>query len=315
MTKHVEILIFPGFQLLDAAGPIAAFEVAGRAGDVSPYKIVAVASRHGSVRSSSGVNLVAEKWDSGPLDTLIVVGGLGVNDFATNDATIQYVRDAANRARRVASVCSGAFVLGAAGLLDGKRATTHWGRCEELAATYPKARILPDQIFVRDGSIWTSAGISAGIDLSLALIADDLGEPAAKRVAQQLVVFYRRPGGQSQFSMLLEASGKGSKFTLLLAWARERLSESLTVERLADRSAMSPRNFARAFSAEIGMTPAKAIEKLRLETARELIETTSEPIDSISVKTGFGTQESMRRTFIRVFSQPPQVLRRLARSA
>src|SRR5439155_20042994 len=170
-----------------------------------------------------------------------------------------FVRTAAIRARRVISVCTGAFILAAAGLLDGRRATTHWRRAAELARVFPQIRVEPDRIFIRDGSVWTSAGITAGIDLALALVAEDLGEGVAKRAAQHLVVYHRRTGGQSQFSALLEADGVNGRFSQLLAWARERLGEHLSVERLADRAAMSPRHFARAFLSETGMTPAKAI--------------------------------------------------------
>ena len=189
-------------------------------------------------------------------------------------------------------------------MLDGCRATTHWSLAAEFARTYPLGRVEADRIFIRDGAIWTSAGITAGIDLALALVAEDLGEEVAKRVAQQLVVYYRRPGGQSQFSAMLESDRPGSRFSPVVAWARERLSERLSVERLADRTAMSPRHFARAFRAETGMTPAKLIERLRLEAARERVESSAEPIEGIAVHIGFGDPERMRRAFIRTFGQP-----------
>jgi len=227
---------------------------------------------------------------------------------------LDYVRAAAGRARRIVSVCTGAFILAAAGLLDGCRATTHWARAAEFARAFPQIRVEPDRIFVRDGKVWTSAGITAGIDLALALVAEDLGEAAAKRTAQQLVVYHRRPGGQSQFSALIEADRPGSRFSPLLAWARERLDEPLSVERLADRAAMSPRHFARAFAAETGMTPAKAIERLRLEASRERVESGPEPIEIVAERTGFGDPERMRRAFIRAFGQPPQALRRAAKA-
>ena len=182
-----------------------------------------------------------------------------------------------------------------------------------MARAYPKVHIEPDRIFIRDRAIWTSAGVTAGIDLALALVADDLGEEVAKRAAQQLVVYYRRPGGQSQFSALLDADRPGSRFSPVLAWARERLSERLSVDRLADHAALSPRHFARAFAAETGMTPAKAIERLRLEAARELVESGAEPIEGVAACTGFGDPERMRRAFIRAFGQPPQALRRTAK--
>jgi len=268
----------------------------------------------GPVASSSGAQLIAEPLIHEPLDTLLVVGGWGTREAYACAETLAYVRAAAARARRTVSVCSGAFVLAAAGLLDGRRATTHWARAADLARLYPRVRVEPDRIFVRDGAVWTSAGITAGIDLALALVAEDLGEAVAKRAAQQLVVYHRRPGGQSQFSALLEADRPDSRFSPLLAWARERLNERLSVERLAERAAMSPRHFARAFAADTGMTPAKAVERLRLEVAREEIESSAAPVELVAAHTGFGDPERMRRAFLRAFGQPPQALRRTARA-
>ncbi len=257
--------------------------------------------------------MLAEGFTDDPIDTLIVAGGRGTRDASACPETLSYVRMAAARARRTASVCSGAFILAAAGLLDGRRATTHWARASQFARAYPGVDVEPDRIFIRDGAVWTSAGITAGIDLALALIADDLGESAARRAAQQLVVYHRRPGGQSQFSALLEVDRPGSRFGHVVSWARERLSERLSVERLADRAAMSPRHFARAFVNDTGMTPAKAIEKLRLEVARERVEGSGEPIEGIAVFAGFHDPERMRRAFLRAFGQPPQAMRRHAR--
>ena len=314
MTRTIGVLIFPEFQLLDAAGPIAAFEVAGRETSPPAYRLRIMGNNAGPVASSSGAQLVAEDFSAEPLDTLIVAGGWGTREASAGHETLAFVRAAAGRARRIASVCSGAFILAAAGLLDGRRATTHWARAAEFARAYPTVAVEPDRIFVRDGNVWTSAGITAGIDLALALIADDLGEPAAKRAAQRLVVYHRRPGGQSQFSALLELGRPDGRFGGLLTWARERLHERLPVERLADAAAMSPRHFARAFSAETGMTPAKAVEHLRLEAARTAVESESDPIDRIAARTGFGDPERMRRAFIRAFGLPPQVLRRAARA-
>jgi transcriptional regulator GlxA family with amidase domain len=314
MPRDIAVLIFPDFQLLDAAGPITAFEAAGHGTAPPAYRLRVIARAAGPVASSSGVPLIAEAFTADPLDTLIVAGGWGTREASVCVETLAYVRAAAGRVRRVASVCSGAFILAAAGLLDGRRATTHWARAAEFARAYPQVRVEPDRIFIRDGAVWTSAGITAGIDLALALVADDLGEAAAKRAAQHLVVYHRRPGGQSQFSALLEADRPGSRFSPLLAWARERLDERLPVERLADRAAMSPRHFARAFSAETGMTPAKAIERLRLEASRERVESGSEAIELVAAHTGFGDAERMRRAFIRAFGQPPQALRRAAKA-
>ena len=316
MVHTIGIFVVPNFQLLDAAGPIAAFELASR--DTSPpaYRLRVLAREPGLVVSSSGVTLVAEGLRaSARLDTLIVAGGPGARETAPDGDTLALIRATAVTARRVASVCTGAFLLAAAGLLDGKRATTHWRRAASLAGLYPQIRVEPDRIFVRDGNLWTSAGITAGIDLALALIADDLGDAVAKRTAQQLIVHHRRPGGQSQFSALLELEQPGGRFGELLDWARERLHEPMPVERLAERGAMSPRHFARAFAAETGVTPAKAIERLRLEVARSRVEAGIEPIDRIAERTGFGDPERMRRAFIRAFGQPPQALRRAARAA
>jgi transcriptional regulator GlxA family with amidase domain len=251
-------------------------------------------------------------------DTLMIAGGDGTRGGSHDPALLASVGAAAARAARVASVCSGAFILAAAGLLDGRRATTHWSRTTDFARRFPAVRLEPDRIFVRDndagGEVWSSGGITAGIDLSLAMIAEDVGEEIARRTAQQLVVYRRRPGGQSQFSALLELERPDARFGALLGWARERLAEPLGVERLADRAAMSPRHFARAFAAETGVTPAKAVERLRVEAARARIEAGPEPIDRIAAGVGFGDPERMRRAFLRAFGQPPQALRRAARA-
>src|ERR1700724_713597 len=250
MSRTIGVLIFPHFQLLDASGPITAFEVAGRETVPAAYRLRGMAHVAGPVASSSGAQIIGEPLIHEPLDTLLVAGGWGTREAYACAETLAYVRAAAARARRTASVCSGAFVLAAAGLLDGRRATTHWARAADLARLYPRVRVEPDRIFVRDGAVWTSAGITAGIDLALALVAEDLGEAVAKRAAQHLVVYHRRSGAQSQFSALLEADGVTRRFSPVLAWARERLDERLPVERLADCAAMSPRHFAPAFAAE-----------------------------------------------------------------
>jgi transcriptional regulator GlxA family with amidase domain len=314
MNRTVGVLIFADFQLLDAAGPIAVFHTAARESAPPSYRLRVMARTAGPVTSSSGAQLMAETFADDPLDTLIIAGGWGTREVSTCSETLAYVRAASGRARRTASVCTGAFILAAAGLLDRRRATTHWGGATELARAYPRVHVEPDRIFTRDGAIWTSAGVTAGIDLALALVADDLGEDVAKRAAQQLVVYYRRPGGQSQFSALLEAGRQESRFSPVLAWARERLAEQLSVERLAGHAAMSPRHFARTFAAETGMTPAKAVERLRLEAARERVESRTEPIEKVAACTGFGDPERMRRAFIRAFGQPPQALRRAAKN-
>ena len=314
MTRHIGFLIFPDFQLLDAAGPIAAFEIASLYGQ-GAYQLHILAREAGRVTSSSGATMEAIAIaEAPPLDTLVVAGGMGTRDPETVAAVAGVVRPMAPDIRRVTSVCSGAFILAEAGLLDGRRATTHWSRTTGFAQRYPRVKLEPDRIYVKDGPVWSSAGITAGIDLSLALIAEDLGEDIARRCAQQLVVYHRRPGGQSQFSALLEMDRPEGRFGGLMSWIRERLHEPLGVERLADRAAMSPRNFARAFAAETGVTPARAVERLRVEAARERIEAGPEPIELIALAAGFGEPERMRRAFLRAFGQPPQALRRSARA-
>jgi transcriptional regulator GlxA family with amidase domain len=313
MSRRIAVVIFPGFQLLDAAGPIAAFEIAGRYAD-GVYGIEVLAAEAGGVASSSGVRMAAEALGDGPYDTIVISGGDGTRALPELAAIVAWLQRTAPAARRVTSVCSGAYLLAEAGLLDGRRATTHWGRSDDFARRYPKVRLEPDRIFVRDGDVWTSAGITAGIDLALALVEDDLGGEIARRTAQQLVVHQRRPGGQSQFSALLEMGGASGRFSGLMDWMRERLAEPLGVERLADQAAMSPRHFARAFAAETGVTPAKAVERLRLEAARVRVEAGHEPIDRVAEAAGFGDPERMRRAFLRAFGQPPQALRRAARA-
>ena len=311
--RTLGLLIFPDFQILDVAGPVAAFEIADRYVPGS-YDIRLLAKTAGLVASSSGVRMAAEAFAEAPrLDTLMISGGEGTRTPVICPATLDFVRRAAAGARRTTSVCSGAYVLAEAGLLDGRRCTTHWQRTNDFARRYPKARLEPDRIWVRDGAVWTSAGITAGIDLALALIADDLGDDIARKVAQQLVVYHRRPGGQSQFSALLDME-TGGRFDPLLAWARENLREPLRVEDLAARAAMSERSFARAFAAETGFTPAKAVERLRVEAARTLLDSQPLQVEDVALETGFGDAERMRRAFVRAFGQPPQALRR-ARAA
>jgi transcriptional regulator GlxA family with amidase domain len=313
MTRTVGVLIFPDFQLLDAAGPIAAFEIAARYVP-GAYTIKVLAKDAGAVVSSSGASMHAEAMaKAGDLDILLVSGGDGSRRAMVCEATRDFVQARAATTPRTASVCSGAYVLAAAGLLDGRRATTHWQRTADFARRFPEVRLEPDRIFIRDGNVWTSAGITAGIDLALAMIAEDLGEAVAKATAQQLVVYHRRPGGQSQFSALLELE-HGGRFEDLLAWARENLHEPLTVEQLAGRCAMSPRHFARAFTAEKAVTPAKAIERLRVEAARALLDSQPLRVEDVAIEAGFGDAERMRRAFMRAFGQPPQALRRAARA-
>lgn len=310
LTREIAFLVFEDFQILDTTGPLAAFEIAARYRP-GAYRLRTVAARAGAVRASCGLAIVAEGLAAAAAcDTLIVAGGEGTRRPATDAATLAFIRAMAARARRTASVCSGAYLLALAGVLDGRRATTHWNRSADFRRRFPNVRLEPDRIYVRDGAIWTSAGITAGIDLALALIADDFGEELAHDVARQLVVYHRRTGGQSQFSALLDLERASEKFGALLRWAAERLDQRLSVEDLAEEAAMSPRNFARAFQRETGVTPAKAVERLRLDRARAGLEDGGASVERIALASGFGDSERMRRAFLRVYGRPPQDFRR-----
>jgi transcriptional regulator GlxA family with amidase domain len=310
----IGVLVFPDFQLLDAAGPISVFEVATHYAKAD-QTIKALAITPGPVRSSSGVEVLARSVRPyGAISTLIVAGGEGVRSAAKCDKTLAFVRAIAKRGVRVASVCSGAYILAEAGLLDGRRATTHWGRTRHFLGAYPRVKLEPDRIFVRDGDIWSSAGISAGIDLAMAMVSEDFGEEVAQQTARQLVLYHRRSGGQSQFSSLLELKAPTGRFGALLSWVREHLDAPLTVEDLAEQAGMSSRHFARAFIAETGTTPSKAVERLRIEVARQRVQSSGEAIERVAESTGFRDPERMRRAFIRAFGQPPQSLRRAARA-
>jgi transcriptional regulator GlxA family with amidase domain len=310
----IGVLVFPDFQLLDAAGAISVFEIASRIAG-RPASIRVLAEVPGGVRSSSGVEMLARSLRSpGSFSTLIVAGGEGVIAASRSAKILAFVRAAERRGVRIASVCSGAYILAEAGLLDGRRATTHWRRTPHFLSTYPKVKLESDRIFVRDGEIWSSAGISAGIDLALAMVTEDFGEEVSRQTARQLVLYDRRSGGQSQFSSLLELKAPTGRFGPLLSWAREHLDAPLTVEHLAERAGMSSRHFTRAFVAETGTTPFKAVERLRIEVARQRVQSSSEAIERVAHSTGFRDPERMRRAFIRAFGQPPQSLRRAARA-
>lgn len=312
-ARRIDVLIFPDFQLLDAAGPIAAFEIAARMAQ-GAYDLRVVSTRPGWVASSSGAALQAAALDGGTIDTLLVSGGDGTRPERLDPSVSAAVAAAAPRARRIVSVCSGAFILAQAGLLEGRRATTHWSRTADFRRRFPGTRLEPDRIYVRDDPIWTSAGITAGIDLSLALIAEDLGEAIARATAQQLVAPRQRAGGQSQFSGLVEMGGASGRFAELLNWADQRLDARLSVEDLAEACAMSPRNFARAFVREVGMTPAKAVEHLRVEAARRRLEAGAS-VEEAARAAGFGDVERLRRAMLRTYGRTPQAIKRSARTA
>ena len=300
--RRVVILGFPGMQPLDVIGPTEVFTGADRLSGGGAYEVGLVAQRADPIAARTGAYGIVPKTTTarcrGPIDTLIVGGGFGVGEAADDVELIRWVRSAARRSRRVCSVCTGSFLLARAGLLEGRTVTTHWSGTAQLAELHPELTVDPNPIFVRDGNVWTSAGVTAGMDLSLALVEEDLGRDIAAEVARWLVLFLQRPGGQAQFSSHLAAQlAERRPLRELQSWIADNLEADLRVEALADRAAMSPRNFARFFRREIGLTPAAYVEELRVERARQLLEESADPIDLVSARCGFGTPETMRRAF------------------
>lgn len=311
--RRIAVLAFPGVQAIDVFGPVEVFSTADRLAGGGEYTVELVAASAVPIETSSGVRVVPDRSVSacrGPLDTLIVAGGDGVSATIEDSRLLRWVARTATRSRRLCSVCTGSFLLAEAGLLDGRRATTHWAACEELARRYPAVRVEPDPIFVRDGDIVTSAGVTAGIDLCLALVEEDLGSQVAREVARWLVLFLRRPGSQSQFSVPLERSAaEHAGVRELQEWIPAHLKEDLSVAVLAERALMSPRNFARVFRAQIGMTPAAYVERLRVERARGLLESGDATIEVVAAECGFGTVETLRRAFQRALGASPSQYR------
>jgi transcriptional regulator GlxA family with amidase domain len=304
------VLAFSNVQLLDVAGPLQVFasanERAAEHGLPAPY-VTRVVAPEDQVTATAGLSFAAIPLPSkrSPVDTLIVAGGQGVMRAADDTELVGWVRERAGHARRVASVCTGAFLLGAAGLLNGRRAVTHWEYCDRLAQRHPLVRVEPDPIFINDGPVWTSAGVTAGIDLALALVEEDLGRPIALEVARHLVVFLKRPGGQAQFSTTLSLQSSDDRFASLHEWVRNNLDGDLSLHRLAVEAGMSERSFLRRYREATGLTPARAIERLRVETARQLLTETRLPLKRIAQRCGFGTEETMRRSFLRVQGTGP----------
>ena len=304
-VRRVAIVVFEGLQALDAIGPAEVFSQAERLRPGS----YAVQLAGAAADTTSGLTigpLVALEDCRGELDTLMVAGGEGVREAAADEALVGWVRSAAGRSRRVASVCSGAFVLARAGLLDGRRATTHWDSCALLARRFPLITVEPDPIFVRDGNVYTSAGVTAGMDLALALVEEDLGAEVAMDVARRLVLFARRPGGQAQFSVALAAQAPAAgPLRDLQGWIADHLDADLSVPALARRATMSPRTLARAFARELGTTPAAYVEAARVERARARLESGPAPLQAVARSCGFGTTETMRRAFHRRLGVAP----------
>ncbi len=321
--RRVVIVAFPDFQLLDVTGP---WEVFGRTtrwlrekGRAGGYALELTATRRGSVTSSSGLSLTVPKALArvrGAIDTLVVAGGTGTARALADRSLVDFLGSAAGRARRTASVCTGAFLLAEAGLLDGRRATTHWNACAQLAARYAKVRVEPDPIFVRDGRVWTSAGVTAGMDLALALVEQDHGRDVALGVARELVLFLKRPGGQAQFSAQLQAQlAERESLRDLQAWMADHPGADLSVETLARRVALSPRHFARVFKHETGATPARAAVAARVEAARRRLEDGDDGLEGVATACGFGSAEVMRRAFLRTLRVGPAAYRRRFRHA
>jgi transcriptional regulator GlxA family with amidase domain len=307
---RVGIVIYPHFQLINLA-VVTAFEYANQSFDTPVYDITLLSEFGGPVPTSSAVSVHTEPFGSARYDTILA---LGDNDAGVgSEALLSFLRKSASRTRRIGGPCTGAFNLAGAGLLEGKRATTHWYYAVKMRQDHPNVKLMEDKIFINDGGIWTSAGATACIDMSLAFIEEDLGAEVAKLTAKKLVVYYRRMGGQSQHSALLDLAPRTDRIQKALVYARTHLTEDLSVERLAELVHLSERQFARAFAEETGSTPAKAIERLRIEAARLMIETSNVSLDSVAKDTGFGDPDRMRRAFLRIYGQSPQVIRRVSR--
>jgi transcriptional regulator GlxA family with amidase domain len=308
-VRRIAILAFDGAQTLDVTGPWEVFSLASRIAGGDAYEVEIVARTKGPVRTGSGLALVPDRTTAalrGPLDTLLVAGGDGVLRAIEDEPLVRWVKRTSARARRTASVCTGAYLLAQAGLLDGRRAATHWAGAYDLAARYPSIDVDREAIYVRDGDIWTSAGVTAGMDLALALVEEDLGRDVALETARWLVMFVKRPGGQSQFSSHLRAqTAERAPLKELQEWMTANLEVDLSVAALAARACMSERNFARAFRDEVGMTPGAYVDALRVDHARLRLELTGQKLEAVAAQCGFGSVETMRRAFHRRLGVSP----------
>src|SRR5579864_434168 len=315
--RNVVVTAYQGVSLLDLSGPLEAFRVAaafagpGQRG--GSYQCTVVSARGGRVQTADGVELITEsthKLCGTQIDTLIIPGAFAVEDVTRDRALVEWVSNGARTCRRVCSVCIGSFLLAEVGLLNRRRAATHWMHASLLAARYPLVTVEPDAIFVKDGRFWSSAGVTAGIDLALALIEQDAGRELAINVARILVVYLKRAGGQSQYSALLSAQSESETFGELERWIAEHLTSDLRVESLANRMHMSPRNFARVYAEKRGRTPARAVEAIRVDAARRRLEQTDERITAIAEECGFSNEEQMRCAFVRILRIPPRDYRK-----
>lgn len=303
----VGLVVYPGFEAMSLA-VTSVLEIANLSARREVYSTEILSEQGGAVRCSAGFLVQTRPFDQRRFDTVLVVGDLAIS--GVSPAVVAFLQRAARRSRRIGSTCTGAFNLAQAGILDARRATTHWLFASQMRRQYPQVALEEDRIFVVDGSVWTSAGMSACIDLALALVQADLGADIARQASRKMVVYHRRAGGQSQFSALLELEPRSDRIQSVLTHAKENLHTDLSVERLAKVAHLSPRQFTRTFRAETGQSPAKAVERLRVEAAKLMLEDGRRPINIIARDAGFGDRERMRRAFLRNLGQPPQGIRR-----
>jgi transcriptional regulator GlxA family with amidase domain len=308
---RIGYIVVPGFQVM-VFGGLTVFELANRLTTEPYYEIRLISESGGPVQSSLGYSVMTDSFAEGGFDT-VIIGGVITGAYPASAALIEYLRGAVKNTRRVASMCTGAFFLAQAGVLDDRHATTHWAHARELQTTYPKVKVEEDRIFIVDGPVWTSAGMTAGTDLAVSMVERDLGAKVARIIAKRMVMFHRRAGGQLQHSTLLDLDAKTDRIQTALVYAKSNLHTALTVDRLAEAANLSVRQFSRAFREETGQSPAKAVENLRLEAARLMVEQGRLPIDVVARETGFADPDRMRRAFLRAFGEPPQAIRRNAR--
>jgi transcriptional regulator GlxA family with amidase domain len=308
---RIGYIVVPNFQVMIFGG-LTVFEMANRLTKEPHYEIRLISEGGGPVQSSLGYSVMTDRFDEGSFDT-VIIGGVIDGVYEPSPGLVDYLKRAVKTTRRVASMCTGAFFLAEAGVLDDRRATTHWAHARALQTSYPRINVEEDRIFIVDGPVWTSAGMTAGTDLAISMVERDLGVKVARTIAKRMVMFHRRAGGQLQHSTLLDLDAKSDRIQTALVFAKSNLRAQLTVDRLAEAANLSVRQFTRAFREETGQSPAKAVENLRLEAARLMVEQGRLPIDVVARETGFADPDRMRRAFLRAFGQPPQAIRRTAR--
>jgi transcriptional regulator GlxA family with amidase domain len=308
---RIGYIVVPNFQVMIFGG-LTVFEMANRLTKEPHYEIRLISEAGGPVQCSLGYSVMTDRFDEGSFDT-VIIGGVIDGVYEPSPGLVDYLKRAVKTTRRVASMCTGAFFLAEAGVLDDRRATTHWAHARALQTSYPRINVEEDRIFIVDGPVWTSAGMTAGTDLAISMVERDLGVKVARTIAKRMVMFHRRAGGQLQHSTLLDLDAKSDRIQTALVFAKSNLHAQLTVDRLAEAANLSVRQFTRAFREETGQSPAKAVENLRLEAARLMVEQGRLPIDVVARETGFADPDRMRRAFLRAFGQPPQAIRRTAR--